>query len=177
MNTSNIQFRKANSQDAKRIWEIINQAKAQMKRLGSCQWNEEYPSFESIEQDIQNSEGYVFETEGNVIAYGVVSFQEEPVYRQIETQWRSSLPYLVVHRLAVADEAKRQGIAKRFMQEAEKVACKNGVYSFRIDTKHDNHYMLRIIEELGFEYRGDVVYRGNEVRMAFEKTIQHEPNY
>ena len=34
-------------EDEGRIWEIILQAKAQMKRLGSHQWDESYPARES----------------------------------------------------------------------------------------------------------------------------------
>lgn len=153
-------FRKARMEDEGRIWEIILQAKAQMKRLGSHQWDESYPARESISQDIQRGEGYVFEQEGHVVAYGVVSFAGEPVYQQLDT-WESPLPYLVVHRLAVADEMKHQGVAKRFMLEAEEVARRQGITHFRVDTNYDNQYMLRLIDDLGFAYRGECVYRGN----------------
>ena len=36
-------FRKAEETDIERIWQIIGQAKAQMQRLGSQQWDENYP--------------------------------------------------------------------------------------------------------------------------------------
>lgn len=167
-------FEKAKQEDVARIWEIIGQAKAQMRRLGSHQWNENYPAYESIRQDIEQGEGYVFRAEGRVVAYGVVSFGGEPAYDQIREQWANNLPYMVVHRLAVADEMKRQGLARRFMAEAEGVAKARGVYSFRVDTNYDNTYMLRLIEAMGFEYRGEVVYRGDCRRKAFDKTLRPE---
>ena len=37
-------FRKAEETDIERIWQIIGQAKAQMQRLGSQQWDENYPA-------------------------------------------------------------------------------------------------------------------------------------
>lgn len=165
-------FRKAVETDLERIWQIIGQAKAQMNRLGSRQWDENYPAIEHIRQDIQDGNGYVISREGLVIAYGVISFDGEPVYKDIEGKWSNDLPYAIVHRLAVADEAKRQGIAKQFMLHAEEESRRKGVYNFRVDTKYDNAYMLHLIDTLGFHYCGEVYYRGNNARKAFDKTIR-----
>ncbi|MFA6875865.1 MAG: GNAT family N-acetyltransferase, partial [Parabacteroides sp.] len=101
----------------------------------------------------------------------VISFEAEPAYAQIRGKWQNEQPYVIVHRLAVAEEVKHQGIARRFMQEAEKVSLAKGIDNFRIDTNYDNHYMLRLIDSLGFAYSGEVIYRENKVRRAFEKTI------
>ena len=170
MQNDSIVFRKAMHCDTDRIMEIMQQAKDQMKGLGSCQWNENYPARENIITDIDNDEGYVFEKAGTVVAYGVISFTEEDVYRQINT-WTTDDNYLVVHRLA-ADEAKRQGLGNRFMLKAEDVARQRGVNFFRVDTKYDNNYMLSIFKSIGFVYKGDVVHRGGEERLAFEKDLR-----
>ena len=115
-------FRKAEETDIERIWQIIGQAKAQMQRLGSQQWDENYPAIEHIRQDIQDGNGYVICREDRVVAYGVISFDGEPVYKDIEGKWSNDLPYVIVHRLAIADEMKRQGMAKQFMLQAEEVS-------------------------------------------------------
>ena len=169
--TSNLQFRKAEEADLERIWVIIGQAKAQMRQLGSHQWDEHYPTFETIQQDIETGNGYVFCKGNTVVAYGVISFDGEPVYNDIDGQWTNELPYMIVHRLAVADEMKHQGMAKRFMLEAEEVSRQKGIYNFRVDTNYDNEYMLHLIDSLGFQYTGEVRYRGNNIRKAFEKCI------
>ena len=165
---------KAIENDANRIWEIMLQAKAQMKRLGSHQWDNDYPTPELIAEDIRNGRGYVLRNGEQIVAYSVISFEAEPAYAEIKGKWQNDAPYLIVHRLAVADEAKHQGIAKRFMQEAEKISLAKGIDNFRIDTNYDNHYMLHLIDSLGFQYSGEVIYRGNKVRRAFEKTITTE---
>ena len=61
-------FRKAEETDIERIWQIIGQAKAQMQRLGSQQWDENYPAIEHIRQDIQDGNGYVICREDRVVA-------------------------------------------------------------------------------------------------------------
>ncbi len=99
----------------------------------------------------------------------VISLDGEPVYKDIEGKWSNDLPYVIVHRLAIADEMKRQGMAKQFMLQAEEVSRKKGVYNFRVDTKYDNAYMLRLIDTLGFKYCGEVYYRNNSARKSFRK--------
>ena len=57
MDNSDLLFRKAEEADITRIWEIIKQAKAQMRRLNSHQWDENYPALENIAKDIQSGDG------------------------------------------------------------------------------------------------------------------------
>ncbi|MFA6876973.1 MAG: GNAT family N-acetyltransferase, partial [Parabacteroides sp.] len=102
---------KAKGPDSNRIWEIILQAKVQMKRLGSHQWDDNYPTGELIQEDIQTERGYVLRDNESIVAYGVISFEAEPAYAQIRGKWQNEQPYVIVHRLAVAEEVKHQGIA------------------------------------------------------------------
>ena len=71
--------------------------------------------------------------------------------------------------LAIADEMKRQGMAKQFMLQAEEVSRKKGVYNFRVDTKYDNAYMLRLIDTLGFKYCGESVLPEQQCKESFSK--------
>lgn len=54
-------FRRARPADAARIMEIIRQAQAQMRALGSLQWQDGYPARADIDRDIARGYGYVFE--------------------------------------------------------------------------------------------------------------------
>lgn len=163
-------FKKAVEADAKRIWQIISQAKEQMRRLGSKQWQDGYPMPETIADDIAQGYGYVLCEEGEVIAYGAVIFTGEPAYEKLIGQWMDDKPYVVVHRLAVADEGKQRGLATYFMQRVEELSCRNGVFRFRVDTNFDNEYMHRMLARLGFAYCGEVWYRKGS-REAFEKRL------
>ena len=106
-----------------------------------------------------------------MIAYGAVVFDGEPAYEALEGgQWLSEGPYVVVHRLAVADEALGESVGTRFLQEVERMARQRGIGSFRVDTNFDNHRMLRILAREGFTRCGTVRYRSGE-REAFEKRL------
>ncbi|MDR1631681.1 MAG: GNAT family N-acetyltransferase, partial [Dysgonamonadaceae bacterium] len=143
-------FRKAEKTDIERVWQIILQAKEQLRRMNSRQWQDGYPTMGNIENDIANGYGYVLCKDKGVIAYGAVILDGEPAYNNIQGKWLSDLPYVVVHRLAVADEVKNKGMATLFMQKVQELSKQKGVNSFRVDTNFDNLYMQKILFVLDF---------------------------
>ena len=170
-----LQFRRAEPADAPRIMEIIREAQAQMRALGSAQWQDGYPALRDIEADIAGGRGVAAvgtgcspepagctaapadetdrsgETNGRktdgarmravrtaeprVIAYAAVVYDGEPAYDAIEGRWLTAGPYVVVHRLAVADR-----------------------------------YMQRLLRTLEFTLCGRIRYRSGE-RLAYEKPL------
>lgn len=163
-------FRPAAGADASRIWEIIRQAKAQMHRENRLQWDESYPAPEHIADDINKGYAYVLCDGANVIAYAAVIFDGESAYGSIRGKWLSDGPFVVVHRLAVADRMKQRGIATRVMQEVEKLSVARNVRSFKVDTNFDNADMQRVLEKCGFAYCGEITYRSGS-RRAYEKLL------
>ena len=153
-----MRLRPATNIDLPRMWEIILQAKAQMYRENKQQWDETYPLPEHLQADIDKGYAHVLEEDGKVIAYGAIVFDGEPAYDYIEGEWLSIQPYVVLHRLAVADEAKRKGVAVRFMQEIMNMALSKGIHSFKVDTNFDNFYMHKVLAKCGFVYCGIIHY-------------------
>ncbi len=163
-------FRRASIEELPQILRIIRQAQAQMRALGSAQWQDGYPAETDIVRDLNHGWGYVLADADRVAAYGAAVFSGEAAYEHLIGQWLTAGTYVVVHRLAVADEVKRQGVAAEFLGHVEALARAQEVTSFRIDTNFDNHYMLRLLERRGFTYCGKVFYASGE-RLAFEKRI------
>ena len=114
-------FRKALDTELDRIMEIIEEAKRQMHRDGKVQWDKTYPAREHIEADIKEGTAYVMTHEGRIIAYGAVVFTGEPAYNKIHGKWLSEQPYVVLHRLAVTEDAKGHGVGAMFLQEVERL--------------------------------------------------------
>lgn len=175
MNTD-LAFRPARTEERGRILEIIAQAKAQMRALGSAQWQDGYPAAADIDADIAGGCGYVLARQpdagegsaGRIVAYGAVVCGAERAYASIEGRWLTSGNYVVLHRLAVADGEKRRGAATEFVRRTERLARERGFASLRIDTNFDNRYMLRLLARLGYGYCGRIRYASGE-RLAFEK--------
>ncbi len=156
------------------IWEIILQAKEQMNREGRLQWDENYPTTQILKNDVMQGWGHVLVPSGGrkeIIAYGAIVFDEEPAYSDLKDgQWLSCQPYVVLHRLAVADRWKHQGMAGRYMQAVADMALSHGIRSFRVDTNYDNLYMQKLFDRLGFRYCGRITYDAGQ-RMAYEKLL------
>ena len=126
---------------------------------------------DDIRRDIADGCGYVLAA-GNVpVAYGAVLFGGEPAYGSIEGEWLCQPPYVVVHRLAVAQEMRRCGLATRFMREVETFARNVGLHSFRVDTNFDNRYMRSLLSALGFTYCGEIFYAHGSRRAHFFLTF------
>ena len=171
LQTDSLLFRPTLPDDLERICTIIRQAQAQMRLRGSRQWQNGYPAAAHITDDIDRGYGHVLCTHtGLVVAYGAVVFDGEPAYDAIDGQWLTDEPYVLVHRIAVADGERGRGVAAEFLHRVETLAQERGVKAFRIDTNFDNQTMLRLLERTGFTYCGKVVYRSGE-RLAYEKRI------
>ena len=172
LQTDSLLFRPALPDDLERICTIIRQAQAQMRLRGSRQWQNGYPAAAHITDDIDRGYGHVLCTHtGLVVAYGAVVFDGEPAYDAIDGQWLTDEPYVLVHRIAVADGERGRGVAAEFMRRTEALARGRGVGSFRVDTNFDNRYMLRMLERLRFAYCGKIIYESGE-RLAFEKPFE-----
>lgn len=163
-------FREARIQDVPEIGRIFDDAVDRMLAEGKKQWTENYPTEIHALADMNRHHGYVLELNGKVMAYGAVIFTGEPAYAELRGEWMSDAPYVVVHRLAVAMDAQRRGIARRFFAAVENLAISKGIGSFRVDTNFDNERMLRLLESLDFDYCGNVTYESGD-RLAFEKLI------
>lgn len=163
-------FRKADIPDIPAIASILKMAVKRMLAEGRHQWDENYPNKTHISADIDNGNGYVLELFGKVIGYAAVVFTGEPAYENLKGKWLSEGRYVVVHRLAVSDDAKGKGIGFMLMNIIEEYARSLGISSFKIDTNYDNSAMLKLLDRLGFTYCGEIEYEQGS-RKAFEKLI------
>ncbi|MEG0498779.1 MAG: GNAT family N-acetyltransferase, partial [Alistipes sp.] len=64
-----MKYRQATRDDVPRIMEIIGQAQAQMRALGSDQWQDGYPARGDIEGDIAAQYGMIAHDDTSVIGY------------------------------------------------------------------------------------------------------------
>ena len=168
-----IQFKKAEEKDIPVIWEILQQAIRRRKEEGSNQWQDGYPNPDVVRRDLDNGVGYVLTLEERVVAYSAILLNDEPEYHRIQGKWLTQGDFLVVHRIAVADNQLGKGLATSILMYAEELALQQSVFSIRIDTNFDNKAMLRIIEKLGYVYCGEVYFRGS-LRRAYEKVLHKE---
>ncbi|MDM1294806.1 GNAT family N-acetyltransferase [Sphingobacterium sp. N143] len=165
------EIRKAVQEDKGRIWEIIQQAITLRREQGSQQWQDGYPNEDVIQSDIDRGYGHVVEADGRIVGYVAIIFDVEPVYNDIVGQWLSDGDYVGIHRLASAQDPHVKGVGTGIMKGVESIALEHGIYSIKVDTNFDNGGMLHVFDKLGYQYCGEVYFRG-AARRAFEKLLK-----
>lgn len=163
-------FRKATFREHSQIWEILQQAIIRRKEDGSNQWQDGYPNPEVIRKDIEKEAGFVLTEGETIIGYCAVLINDEPEYAKIEGKWLTNNDFVVFHRVAVSDKYLGKGLARKMLGCIEAFALSNSIYSIKADTNFDNLAMLKIFEKMGYEYCGEVYFRGNP-RRAYEKVL------
>ena len=127
-------------------------------------------SRDSVVSDLTAGEGYVITGNGRIIAYACISFQEEECYRHLRGSWKSSLPYAVIHRMAIDNECRGRGIASLMLACAQDLCLAGNIHSIKIDTDQNNSIMKRLLEKNGYEYCGLVTF-DNSDKVAYEKVF------
>jgi len=161
--------------DVPRILEIISDAKTLLKSLQIDQWQNGYPNAEQVENDIKNGESYVvINDEDQIMATTMFTTRPEPTYKKvIDGNWivDETLPYGVIHRLAMGKEFRGLGIAKFVFEELHQKLKEQGIKSLKIDTHEQNLGMQSLIKKMGYQYCGIIYTSYNAKRLAFEKVI------
>jgi len=159
-------FRKSTFDDIDRILEIIEKAKAELKKMGLDQWQKGYPNREVIESDVKKGISYVLEetaennensgekVSGKIVGTIVLSPEREEPYSKIEGKWITDDDYMVVHRLAVDSDAKNKGLATKILEFSEGVCIENKILSLKADTHENNESMKRLLAKNGFSFCG-----------------------
>lgn len=169
----NYTLRKAKVTDAPRIWEILQYAIKKRKEEGSKQWQDGYPNLSVVHSDIQKGVGYLLTKEDEIVGYSAIIFNDEPAYDRLQGKWLTEGDFIVIHRVAIAEEYIKQGLSTQLFKLIEELAKANHIYSIKADTNKDNLAMLGLFNKLGYTYCGEVYFRTSP-RKAFEKILEME---
>jgi len=165
-------FRKTETADLPQVMAIIKEAQIYFKENQIDQWQHNYPNLETIQNDIVQDHSYVLVHKQQIIATAAVSFDGEKTYNQIQQgEWLTQNPYAVIHRLAVANSFKGQGVFTSILNPIEKLCCEQGIFSIKIDTHEHNLSMQRSLKKNGFSYCGVIYLEDGSKRVAWEKIL------
>ena len=167
-----MKFRKTTIEDINNVMKIINEAKEYFRKNRIDQWQNGCPNSDTIYDDIKNNSSYVLESGNKILATAMVSLEEDKTYKNIYNgDWLNSGDYAVIHRIAVSEKAKGNGIASDIIKEVENLCKENRVNSIKIDTHKDNISMQKLLEKNDFKYCGIIYLEDGSERIAFEKLI------
>lgn len=172
MNT-NITVRPSTFEELDELLAIVEHGRAALAEAGVPQWNDGYPSRESITSDLEREVSYTALHDGKPVATAVILTDGEPDYNEInDGRWIQDGPYITVHRVATHRDAKRMGAASALIKRAEEIAKERGFFAVRIDTHRQNLAMQTFLEKNGFVRCGVIfLRRSGAERIAFEKLL------
>lgn len=167
--------RKANLKDLDSILNVMTDARNTLQSQDIPQWrNNMGPNETSLTKDIELDEGYVLIENQNVMGYGTITAAPQEAYNIItEGSWLESKSYASIHRFAIHSDIKQKGMGFFFLGHLISFANALGFDDIRIDTHPKNVRMQKVIEKVGFEYRGRVVLNlENGERKAYQVKIE-----
>ena len=161
----------AQEEEIDQCFEILNSARAFQRQQGFVQWPDGYPPRSAIEEDVHSGKGYVVKVDGQIACYMCIGLDGDPAYPAIKGAWHSDLPYVVIHRLAMAPQFRNKGLSSRVFALIEEFCKGAKISNLRIDTDEKNLRMRYVLEKNGFSYCGTVIQGGGD-RFAFDKLLK-----
>lgn len=166
-----MKLRKANNEDINLIVQMYNDGSESLKNDGVNQWQGiDRPGREELIEILD--EVYVLDDNGAVSTARIMEYdnQYDNIY---EGKWLNETKnYYSVHRVATLKSKKRQGYAKKMMDEIEKLALLNNIKSIKIDTYKDNIKMHNFLLNNGYTFCGIIILNNGAKRDAFEKILK-----
>jgi len=168
-----MEFRQAVEKDINDIMCIIRQAQNYFKKHGIDQWQNNYPTIETIQKDIQNKNGYVLVEDNKIIGTVALFLTGDKNYDVIYSgKWITNETYATIHRIAIDSNYKGQGRSNFILKQMEKKCLQNGIHSIKVDTHRENEAMKKWLLKNGFQYCGVIYLEDQSERIAFEKQIK-----
>ena len=152
------------------IMNIYDCAREYMRANGNhIQWRDGYPSKEIILSDINKKQCCIYKRDGKIAAVFSLDYNTEPRFSNLsEGSWLNDEAYVVVKRIAVADDMHKKGIAAECFSHALKHAAGKNVFNIRLMTYKDNIAMLKAMEKFGFTYCGTIDMGDGYPRSAYQ---------
>lgn len=168
-----IKIRKTNISDLDSVMPVFDEARATIATLGIDQWQNGYPEREIIINDINRSQSYLVELDGEIIATFALILDGEPDYDHIfDGEWQSgdkNKAYIAMHRVAISVKCRGKGISTSIVNYAVDCARAHGFKSVRIDTHKGNIVMRKMLEKHSFIHCGSIFLKSGAHRVAYER--------
>lgn len=163
----NMILRLAVAEEAEKCYQCIEDARAYHKSMGFEQWHPDYPTLETIKNDIKDGIGFVFSDSDKFFGYACIITGDEPAYHVIDGEWKTNLPYAVVHRMAFSESSRGKGLSKNAFSLIKNYCNQQKINAIRVDTQKENRPMQHILKREGFAYCGLVTFDGGP-KLAYE---------
>lgn len=152
-----MQILKGNSTEVSQYHELTKRCAQDMISKRIFQWNEHYPSYSILKQDIHLQQLWKLVDQNLLVGIIVLSPVMDEEYKTIKWLTENN-KNLYIHRLAVNPEFQGKGYARKLMDFAENHALENDYCSIRLDTFSQNPRNQRFYEKRNYTKLGSVFF-------------------
>ena len=146
---------------------------AMMNEAGNDQWGPHYPLQADFAQDLAEGALFVDDEDGAIRGFMALNLVEPSEYGPLP--WKVPRPALVIHRLAVAPEFRRLGVAEGLLAFAEARAGALGLAGLRSDTSEANPAMNALFAKRAWKFVGKLRFPDAKVGFrGWEKPVPDE---
>jgi N-acetylglutamate synthase-like GNAT family acetyltransferase len=149
----------ATKDDLTQVEMIMKCIKEEMKKEGNPQWgstDDDYPSITKLLDDIEKQKMIKYVEDDQI--KGIVSLA-----RDIDREYDGLIDNheqesIIIHRLAVPVEYRKQNIATKLIRYAEVHAKNHQINVLKSSTEVSNFKMNNFLQREGFIYKGEYTY-------------------
>ncbi len=147
--------------------EVMALYRAQLGRE-FCPWNEYYPSYETIDDDLSRDALFVMKENGRIIAS--ISIDKDDAVEALECWSKELAPGGELSRLAVSPEMQNRGIARKMATHGMALLKERGFKSIHFLVNRHNKKALQSYSHLGFNKVGEC-FMYNQEFLCYEKEL------
>ncbi|MGC4096516.1 MAG: GNAT family N-acetyltransferase [Nitrospira sp.] len=154
------------------VWLLIDRCRTALLEQGIHQWDEFYPTVETVSADIMERRLYLLTSSGMCRAVVTIDTQCEPQYSTV--LWATPEPALLVRRLCVDPAFQGRGYANQLMDYVEAYATQHRYASLRLDAYSGNSRALGLYQRRGYREAGHVCFPRRVLPfICFELGLEH----
>lgn len=147
---------KADESHLDAAWSIVRRCRDALRECGVPQWDDVYPTRETVAGDIVRGGLYVLIDSAECVATVAVDTEADALYATVP--WRFGEPALIVHRLCVDPGVQGRGVGGLLMDVVEADAARDGYASIRLDAYTGNPNSLAFYRRRGYREAGQVMF-------------------
>ena len=147
---------KADCSQLEAVWNVIDRCRMALVEQGIFQWDNLYPTRETVAEDILGGHLYVLTSSGSCC--GVVTVDTKPEVQYTTVQWATAKPALLIHRLCIEPTAQGCGFGRQLMTYIEEYGGRHRFAGIRLDAYSGNPRALEFYRQRHYREAGQVFF-------------------
>ncbi len=163
-------FKKAEEKDIIEALYLINHA-IESSLTSRDEWKPPIPDFTALKNEVDQERLYIFRNKN--ITIGTFSFTDDKPESFSKVEWnKKNDKTLYITRLIISPNWLNKENGKQIIKHIEEFAKQNGYSSMKLNIKSNNTLMNNFYKEIGFDFRGDLLYPEQQTPYYFyEKNL------